>query len=64
MDNRAYSLAMNQARLDLAGTEPWADAVDEIDPREIAMKRFRTRQELLSDVFGPERLSEYSKGHG
>jgi len=47
--------------MDTAGPEPWTDAVDEVDPRELAMKRFRTRQELLSDVFGPERLSACSR---
>lgn len=61
VDARAYTLAMEQGRMDMAGPEPWTDAVDEVDPRELAMKRFRTRQELLSDVFGPERLSECSR---
>ena len=37
--------------------EPWADALDEIDPRELAMGRFRARQEALAEVFGPEPIS-------
>ena len=45
-------------RQDTTAPEPWTDAIDEIDARELAMKRFRTRQELLSDIFGPEQLSE------
>ncbi|KAL7424818.1 hypothetical protein Q5752_000502 [Cryptotrichosporon argae] len=36
--------------------EPWADAIDELDPRELAMARFRSRQEILSEVFGPDAL--------
>jgi hypothetical protein len=38
--------------------EPWADGLDEIDHRELAMGRFRARQEILSEIFGPERLSK------
>jgi hypothetical protein len=38
--------------------EPWADALDEIDPRELAMGRFRARQEVLGEIFGPDRISE------
>lgn len=38
--------------------EPWADALDELDPRELAMNRFRTRNEMLEEVFGPEPISE------
>lgn len=38
--------------------EPWADALDEIDPRELAMSRFRARHEMLEEVFGPEPISE------
>jgi hypothetical protein len=37
--------------------EPWADALDELDPRELAMNRFRTRNEMLEEVFGPEPIS-------
>ena len=37
--------------------EPWADALDEVDPREMAMGRFRARQEILAEVFGPENIS-------
>jgi hypothetical protein len=37
--------------------EPWADALDELDPRELAMNRFRSRHEMLSEVFGPEPIS-------
>lgn len=39
-------------------TEPWADALDELDPRELAMNRFRTRHEMLEEVFGPEPISK------
>ena len=38
--------------------EPWADAVDELDAREMAMGRFRARHELLAEVFGPDPISE------
>lgn len=38
--------------------EPWADALDEMDPREMAMGRFRARQEIMGEIFGPERLSQ------
>jgi hypothetical protein len=38
--------------------EPWADALDEVDPREMAMGRFRARQGILSEVFGPETIRE------
>lgn len=38
--------------------EPWADALDELDPRELAMGRFRTRHEMLEEVFGPEPISQ------
>lgn len=41
--------------------EPWADGLDEIDHRELAMGRFRARQEILSEIFGPERLSKCCK---
>jgi len=51
----AHARALRQ---DTTAPEPWTDAIDEIDARELAMKRFRTRQELLSDIFGPEQLSE------
>ncbi|WWC65699.1 uncharacterized protein I303_108320 [Kwoniella dejecticola CBS 10117] len=34
--------------------EPWADALDELDPREIAMGRFRKRHEVLGEIFGPD----------
>lgn len=37
--------------------EPWADTLDELDPRELAMNRFRTRNEMLEEVFGPEPIS-------
>jgi len=39
--------------------EPWADALDELDPRELAMNRFRTRNEMLEEVFGPEPISMF-----
>jgi hypothetical protein len=39
--------------------EPWADSLDELDGRELAMGRFRARQEMLEEVFGPEPLSEF-----
>ena len=39
--------------------EPWADGVDEVDPRELAMGRFRARQEILAEVFGPENISAF-----
>jgi hypothetical protein len=32
--------------------------LDEVDARELAMGRFRARQELLGEVFGPEGISE------
>lgn len=38
--------------------EPWADALDEVDPRELAMGRFRSRQEALSEIFSPDPISE------
>lgn len=40
--------------------EPWADALDELDPRELAMSRFRARNEVMAEIFGPERVREYS----
>ncbi|KAK1923784.1 hypothetical protein DB88DRAFT_511315 [Papiliotrema laurentii] len=43
---------------DLTVPEPWTDAIDEVDHRELAMNRFRTRQEILSDIFGPERIRD------
>lgn len=42
--------------------EPWADGLDEVDPREMAMGRFRARQEILAEVFGPEAISVYRPG--
>ncbi|BEJ11507.1 hypothetical protein CspHIS471_0109290 [Cutaneotrichosporon sp. HIS471] len=36
--------------------EPWADALDELDPRELAMSRFRARNEVMAEIFGPERV--------
>lgn len=39
-------------------TEPWADMLDELDPRELAMARFRARQEVMTEIFGPERVRE------
>lgn len=41
--------------------EPWADALDELDPRELAMGRFRARHEIMAEVFGPERVREYRR---
>ncbi|ORY34939.1 hypothetical protein BCR39DRAFT_138480 [Naematelia encephala] len=38
--------------------EPWADGLDEVDGREVAMGRFRLRQEVLAEIFGPERLKD------
>jgi hypothetical protein len=43
--------------------EPWADALDELDPRELAMNRFRTRNEMLEEVFGPEPISKLILTH-
>jgi hypothetical protein len=43
--------------------EPWADALDELDPRELAMNRFRTRNEMLEEVFGPEPISMLTQSH-
>ncbi len=40
--------------------EPWADALDELDPRELAMSRFRARNEVMAEIFGPERVREFS----
>lgn len=40
--------------------EPWADPLDEIDPRELAMGRFKVRQEVLTEIFSPDPISEYS----
>lgn len=39
--------------------EPWADMLDELDPRELAMARFRARQEVMTEIFGPERVREF-----
>ncbi|CAD6587113.1 MAG: hypothetical protein TREMPRED_004664 [Tremellales sp. Tagirdzhanova-0007] len=44
--------------------EPWADGVDEVDPRELAMGRFRARQEILAEVFGPENIKDIPLGNG
>ncbi|AAW43535.2 expressed protein [Cryptococcus deneoformans JEC21] len=38
--------------------EPWADPLDELDPRELAMARFRKRHEVINEVFGPETVKE------
>ena len=38
--------------------EPWADSLDELDPRELAMSRFRARNEVMAEIFGPERVRE------
>lgn len=38
--------------------DPWADALDEVDPRELAMGRFRMRQEVLGEIFSPEPIRE------
>ncbi|KIR31077.1 hypothetical protein I352_06611 [Cryptococcus deuterogattii MMRL2647] len=53
------------------GPEPWADGLDEIDEGERAMGRFRRRQEVLGEVFGPETSSVFlnlnlvwKTGHG
>lgn len=37
--------------------DPWADKLDEIDPRELAMARYRARNEMMAEVFGPEPIS-------
>ncbi|WVQ66318.1 uncharacterized protein L199_004497 [Kwoniella botswanensis] len=42
--------------------EPWADALDELDPREIAMGRFRKRHEVLSEVFSPDAIKDIPNG--
>lgn len=39
--------------------EPWADLLDELDPRELAMNRYRARNEMMAEVFGPEQISEW-----
>jgi len=44
------------------GLEPWADQLDELDPREMAMARFRARQEVLGEVFGPEPIKNIPLG--
>lgn len=36
--------------------EPWADTLDELDPRKLAMSRFRARNEVMAEIFGPETL--------
>ncbi|KAK4683702.1 hypothetical protein P7C73_g6530, partial [Tremellales sp. Uapishka_1] len=38
--------------------EPWADGLDELDPRELAMGRYRVRHEILGEVFGPEGIKD------
>ncbi|WVQ96169.1 hypothetical protein IAU59_003272 [Kwoniella sp. CBS 9459] len=42
--------------------EPWADALDELDPRELAMGRYRRRHEVLGEVFGPESIKDIPTG--
>ncbi|WVR08221.1 hypothetical protein IAU60_005268 [Kwoniella sp. DSM 27419] len=42
--------------------EPWADSLDELDPRELAMGRFRRRHEVLGEVFGPESIKDIPSG--
>lgn len=55
----------NNAQMQISGyaeahmIEPWADALDEVDPREMAMGRFRARQELLSEIFSVDPISAY-----
>jgi hypothetical protein len=39
--------------------EPFADLLDELDARELAMARFRARNEMMAEVFGPEPISAY-----
>lgn len=39
-------------------TEPWADALDELDPRELAMGRFRVRQDILTEIFSTDPIGE------
>lgn len=41
-----------------AEIEPWADALDELDPRELAMGRFRVRQDILAEIFSPDPISK------
>jgi len=41
--------------------DPWADQLDELDPRELAMSRYRARNEMMAEVFGPEPISEYDR---
>ncbi|TYJ54694.1 hypothetical protein B9479_004633 [Cryptococcus floricola] len=41
--------------------EPWADSLDELDPRELAMARFRKRHEVIGEIFGPETVKEIAE---
>ncbi|WVQ75103.1 hypothetical protein IAR50_004712 [Cryptococcus sp. DSM 104548] len=41
--------------------EPWADSLDELDPRELAMARFRKRQEVIGEIFGPETVKDITE---
>ena len=54
----AAQALMSASQERIEHVEPWADALDEVDPRELAMNRFQARQLLLSEIFGPEPLSE------
>lgn len=49
---------------DVNEVEPWADGLDEVDPRELAMGRFRARQETLSEIFSPDSISEFESSYG
>ncbi|EIW71728.1 hypothetical protein TREMEDRAFT_60644 [Tremella mesenterica DSM 1558] len=48
----------------LEAPEPWADALDEIDSREVAMSRFRARQEMLTEVFSPDPIRKRDPWEG
>ncbi|WVQ79343.1 hypothetical protein IAT38_001440 [Cryptococcus sp. DSM 104549] len=58
MTQEQYLKAAAAAPHPSAEIEPWADALDELDPRENAMARFRARHGVVADVFGPEGLKE------
>lgn len=54
----------NAAAAPAESIEPWADALDELDPRELAMSRFRARNEVMAEIFGPERVRECYRSSG
>lgn len=63
--NEAYAKnAMAPPGVTVDNIEPWADLLDELDPRELAMGRFRTRHEIMAEIFGPEPVSECHEEQG